>query len=99
MKRTSMMMAALGLGLVMMAVPAMANEVYVTDEWNQPVYETGAKGAKTQAMQKGQFKVNSAAQSASSSAFDDHFTSPKVIWNQQESQNPEWNAKGLSDKK
>ena len=97
MKRNSMMVAALSLGLVLSAAPVLANEVYVTDEWDQPVYETGAKGAKVQAMQKGQFKVNSVAQSASDTRFHDHFENPKVIWNQQPTSNPEWNVNGLPE--
>jgi hypothetical protein len=97
MKRTSIIMATLGLGLALSVAPALANEVYVTDEWNQPVYETGAKGAKVQAMQKGHFKVNSVAQSASDTNFYDHFENPKVIWNKQETRNPEWNINGLRE--
>ncbi len=56
--------AAATLALSLFTAPlAFAGEVFVNDEWNLPVYVTGAKGAPMRAAVAGQFTNGVAAQS------------------------------------
>lgn len=98
MKRFITLVGALALGLSLAAVAAMAaDEMPVTDEWNQPVYVDGAKGAKVQATTKPHFYSNDQVQSASGTDIKNHFFHPKQQWNQQSESIPEWQVKGLGE--
>jgi hypothetical protein len=59
--------AAATIALSLLSAPiAFAGEVFVTDEWNQPVFVSGAKGGRVQATMPGQFTNGVPAQSTNS---------------------------------
>lgn len=68
-RSTKIAAATLALSLLA-ATLAFAGEVFVTDEWNLPVYVTGAKGAPVQATMPGQFTNGVAAMTGSGGNID-----------------------------
>lgn len=75
--------AAAAIALSLLSAPlAFAGEVFVVDEWNQPIMVTGAKGAPVQASVPGQFSNGVAAMSGSGGNIADQLKGSQV-WTRQ----------------